>query len=193
MGAFCRHAAGSSCWEDHTRFLCLENSAAYNYSFDHVKRAVTVHLNCGFAGNYQSEQGKETVRTTSPRKGLSYKFLFYSFFLYFNLYIFQPNCAAVRTSKSFQELLSLLLAKWKSCAVFAFGPGSCPKTALQRSLPASHWFPSHSLLQLGTCFSLKFLTQFGLTKHQSPQSYASVLQQKMKCLRQLTFITLLGC
>lgn len=137
MGAFCRHAAGSSCRADHTRLLCLENSTAYNYSFDHVERAVTVHLNRGFAGNYQFEQGKEAVRTTSPRRGLSYKFLFYSFF-FFNLCIFQPNCAAVRTSKSFQELLSLLLPKWNSCAVFAFGPGNCPKTALQRSLLNSH-------------------------------------------------------
>lgn len=138
MGAFCRHAAGSSCRADHTRLLCLENSTAYNYSFDHVKRAVTVHLNHGFAGNYQFEQGNKAVRTASPRKGLTYKFIFYSFFFLFNLYIFQPNCAAVRTRKSFQELLSLLLAKWKSCAVFAFRSDSCPKTALQRFLLYLH-------------------------------------------------------
>lgn len=137
MRAFCTHTAGSPCRADHTRLLCLENSTAYNYSFDHVKRAVTVHLNRGFAGNYQFEQGKEAVRTTSPRKGASLANSFFKFF-FLNLYIFQPNCAAVRTSKSFQELLPLLLAKRKSCAVFAFGPGSCPKTALQRSLLDLH-------------------------------------------------------
>lgn len=137
MGAFCRHAAGSSCREDHTQFLCLENSTAYNYSFDHVKRAVTMHLNRGFAGNYQFEQGKESVRTTSPKKGLSYKFLFFFLIILICTY-FNQTVLLSGQSKSFQELLSLLLAKWKSCAVFAFGPGSCPKTALQRFFLDSH-------------------------------------------------------
>lgn len=77
----------------------------------------------------QPVQGRASLTNSS--------FILFFFFL-FNLYIFQPNCAAVRTRKSFQELLSLLLAKWKSCAVFAFGPDSCPKTALQRFLLYLH-------------------------------------------------------